>query len=66
MEHLLALLKQLEFVRNVWLETAEPVNGFIKKGPPMDLEIFMERIHQAEVENAAGNSLAVEDLGKNF
>jgi hypothetical protein len=66
MEHLLALLKQLDFVRNVWLEAANPVDEFVLAGPPMPAETFMERIREAESEDAEGNSIADEDLTINF
>lgn len=66
MEHLLALLKQMDFVRNVWLEAAKPIDEFVSAGPPMSVDTMMERIQQAEAEDAAGKSIADKDLRIDF
>lgn len=66
MEHLLALLKQMDFVRNVWIEAAQPVDEFVMAGPPMGIDTFNQRIKQAEAEDAAGKSIADEDLTLDF
>lgn len=62
MEHLLALLKQLDFVRNVWLEPADPVDEWVMAGPPMPVDMLLERIHQAEEEDRKGGSISDDDV----
>ncbi len=70
LRYLVKLLRRLDFVRSVHLESEEfeekILDEYIQTGPPMTLEQLRQRIKLAEAEDEAGLSIPDEELQVDF